>query len=97
MSKFLLDSKQPPVARVYDILDCGPKHRFWADGCIVSNCNFQNMPTSTKDYPLAGELRKAICAPAGHVIIAPDSSQIEARVVAWVSGHEPLLLSLIHI
>jgi len=67
----------------------GAKTGRWSGGNKV---NFQNMPTSTKDYPLAGELRKAICAPAGHVIIAPDSSQIEARVVAWVSGHEPLLV-----
>lgn len=60
----------------------------WSGG---NKMNFQNLPTSTKDYPMAGELRKSILAPQGHVIIAPDSSQIEARVVAWVSGHEELL------
>ena len=61
----------------------------WSGG---NKMNFQNLPTSTKDFPMAGELRKAILAPPGHVLIAPDSSQIEARTVAWVSGHEELLV-----
>ena len=67
----------------------GAKTGRWSGG---NKMNFQNLPTSTKDYPMAGELRKAIMAPEGHVIIAPDSSQIEARTVAWVSGHEELLV-----
>lgn len=66
----------------------GAKTGRWSGGNKV---NFQNMPTSTKDYPMAGELRKAILAPKGHVIIAPDSAQIEARVLAWIAGHEDLL------
>ena len=60
----------------------------WSGG---NKMNFQNLPTSTKDYPMAGELRKAIMAPPGHVIIAPDSSQIEARVLGWLSGNEDIL------
>lgn len=66
----------------------GAKTGRWSGGNKV---NFQNMPTSTKDYPMAGELRKSILAPQGHVIMAPDSAQIEARVVAWVSDHQELL------
>ena len=66
----------------------GAKTGRWSGG---NKMNFQNLPTSTKDFPMAGELRKAILAPPGHVLIAPDSSQIEARTVAWVSGHEELL------
>ena len=66
----------------------GAKTGRWSGG---NKMNFQNLPTSTKDYPMAGELRKSILAPPGHMIIAPDSSQIEARVVGWVSGHEDLL------
>ena len=66
----------------------GAKTGRWSGG---NKMNFQNLPTSTKDFPMAGELRKAILAPPGHVLIAPDSSQIEARTVAWVSGHEALL------
>ena len=43
----------------------GAKTGRWSGG---NNMNFQNLPTSTKDFPMAGELRKAILAPAGHVI-----------------------------
>lgn len=66
----------------------GAKTGRWSGG---NKMNFQNLPTATKDYPMAGELRKSILAPKGHVIIAPDSAQIEARVIAWVAGHTDLL------
>jgi DNA polymerase I-like protein with 3'-5' exonuclease and polymerase domains len=46
--------------------------------------NLQNLPRG-------GNLRKSIAAPRGHKIIAVDSSQIEARVVAWLSSQEDLL------
>lgn len=36
-------------------------------------------------------LRKAIMAPEGHQIIAGDLSQIEPRVLAWLSGYDELL------
>ena len=46
--------------------------------------NLQNLPRG-------GSLRKAISAPAGHKMVAVDSSQIEARVVAWLAGEEELV------
>lgn len=46
--------------------------------------NLQNLPRG-------GTLRRALCAPAGKVLVASDSSQIEARVVAWVAGQDNLL------
>lgn len=46
--------------------------------------NLQNLPRS-------GTLRRALCAPDGKVIIASDSSQIEARMIAWVSGQQSLV------
>lgn len=46
--------------------------------------NLQNLPRG-------GMLRKALCAPHGKVLIACDSSQIEARMVAWVSDQHDLL------
>lgn len=46
--------------------------------------NLQNLPRG-------GTLRKSLCAPKGKVLIACDSSQIEARMVAWVSGQTDLL------
>jgi DNA polymerase len=46
--------------------------------------NFQNMPR-------AGVLRKAILPPEGHTIVVADSSQIEARIVAWLAGQTDLM------
>lgn len=46
--------------------------------------NLQNLPRG-------GTLRRALCAPKGKVLVASDSAQIEARIVAWVAGQEHLL------
>ena len=46
--------------------------------------NLQNLPR-------AGALRRSITAPTGHVLVACDSAQIEARVVAWLAGQADLL------
>jgi len=46
--------------------------------------NLQNLPRG-------GELRKSIKAPKGHLLVASDSAQIEARVVAWLAGEEDLV------
>ena len=48
--------------------------------------NLQNLPR-------AGALRRSITAPTGHVLVACDSAQIEARVVAWLAGQYDLLES----
>lgn len=50
--------------------------------------NFQNLPS--RDAAKRG-LKESIIAPEGHVIIDCDSSQIEARVLAWLAGQEDLL------
>lgn len=46
--------------------------------------NFQNLPRG-------GELRKCIIAPMDAMIIAADSSNIEARVLAWLANEKDLL------
>ena len=46
--------------------------------------NLQNLPRESK-------LKHAIVAPEGHVIIDCDSSQIEARTLAWMSGQQDLV------
>lgn len=46
--------------------------------------NLQNLPRSSP-------LKKAIIAPAGHVMIDSDSSQIEARTLAWLAGQDDLV------
>ena len=38
-----------------------------------------------------GALRRSVLAPAGHVIVAGDSSQIEARLLAWFAGEFELV------
>jgi DNA polymerase len=48
--------------------------------------NLQNLPARGNNT-----IRRALKPPAGHKIIACDSSQIEARVVAWMAGQTDLL------
>lgn len=50
--------------------------------------NFQNL---SKRDPTKLALRKALKAPQGYSVVACDSSQIEARILAWVSGQEDLV------
>lgn len=46
--------------------------------------NLQNLPRG-------GELRASMRAKLGHKLVACDSAQIEARVVAWLAGEKELL------
>lgn len=50
--------------------------------------NLQNIPVRT---PLGREIRRAFVAPAGHLILSADYSQIELRVLAHLSG-DPILV-----
>jgi DNA polymerase len=50
--------------------------------------NFQNLPSRDKKKKA---LKNAVVAPEGYVVINCDSSQIEARVLAWLSGQEDLV------
>ena len=46
--------------------------------------NLQNLPRKSL-------LKNSIVAPKGYVLIDADSSQIEARIVAWLSGQQDLV------
>jgi len=46
--------------------------------------NMQNLPRNSP-------LKDAITAPEGHVLIDSDSSQIEARTLAWLAGQDDLV------
>ena len=46
--------------------------------------NLQNLPRN-------GAIREALTAPLGEIMIACDSSQIEARMVAYIAGQEDLV------
>lgn len=48
--------------------------------------NLQNLPSRQNNT-----IRQALTAPEGHVIMACDSSQIEARMVAWLAGQTDLV------
>ena len=57
----------------------------WGGGGKI---NLQNLPSRNKQ---ANIIKKAIIAPDGYVIVEADSSQIEARMVAWYSGQDDLV------
>jgi DNA polymerase I-like protein with 3'-5' exonuclease and polymerase domains len=46
--------------------------------------NLQNLPRGSA-------LKKAVLAPEGHIFIDCDSSQIEARTLAWLAGQDDLV------
>ena len=50
--------------------------------------NFQNLPSRDKKKKA---LKNAVIAPDGYMVINCDSSQIEARVLAWLSGQTNLV------
>ncbi len=50
--------------------------------------NLQNLPSRGDN---AGKIKKSIKAPAGYVVIDCDSSQIEARTLAWLAGQDDLV------
>ena len=58
--------------------------RFGGDDKI----NLQNLPSRGAN---ANQLKKAIVAPKGYVIIDADSAQIEARVLAWLAEQEDVV------
>ena len=52
--------------------------------------NFQNLPSRDKKKKA---LKNAVIAPEGYEVINCDSSQIEARVLAWLAGQDDLVES----
>ena len=48
--------------------------------------NLQNLPSRSTNT-----IKKCILAPDNHVLIDADSSQIEARVLAWLAGQDDLV------
>jgi len=62
-------------------------------GRLASNDpNLQNIPVRTAE---GRRIREAFVAPAGHVIVSADYSQIELRIMAHLSG-DPALTRAFH-
>jgi DNA polymerase I-like protein with 3'-5' exonuclease and polymerase domains len=55
--------------------------------------NLQNLPSRGQN---GGKLKSAIKAPPGYSLIDSDSSQIEARTVAWMAGQQDLVEAFDH-
>jgi DNA polymerase len=87
MLKLSQEKKARAVARVYDIINCGPNNRFVANGKLVHNSggNKVNAQNFVARGPSAG-IRKAIIAPPGHLVVVGDSSNIELRVAMACAG-----------
>ena len=54
----------------------------------LDSVNLQNLPSRDKNKKA---LKNALLAPLGHYIINCDSSQIEARVLAWLAGQDEVV------
>lgn len=54
----------------------------------LDSVNLQNLPSRDKKKKA---LKNSIMAPEGHVVINCDSSQIEARVLAWLAGQDDVV------
>ena len=50
--------------------------------------NLQNLPSRGAN---GNKLKQSIRAPAGYLLIDSDSSQIEARILAWLAGQDDLV------
>ena len=57
----------------------------------MEKINCQNLPRIPKGARTRNHLRYALGAVRGHVVLAADLSQIEARLNAWLSGCDNLL------
>ena len=51
----------------------------------LDKINLQNLPSRDKEKSI---IKKSLIAPDGYLVINCDSSQIEARVLAWLSGQD---------
>jgi len=54
----------------------------------MDSVNLQNLPSRDKKKKT---LKNSVVAPKGHTVINCDSSQIEARVLAWLAGQDEVV------
>jgi DNA polymerase len=87
-------------ARIERFLDIGKRNRGYLPVPLkyygahtgrwsgMDSINFQNLPSRDKRKKA---LKNSVIAPLGHVVIDCDSSQIEARVLAWWAGQDDVV------
>lgn len=78
--RFLEMAKRGPMP-VYLSYSKAHTHR-WSGG---DKANWQNLDRIDPKDPSKGMLKRAVEAPDGHLIVAADSGQIEARMLAWLA------------
>ena len=74
----------PKYAHVYDILNCGPRHRFIGNNKALSNSGGQR--SNKQNLPRKSTLRQAIQAPKGYQLMVCDSAGVEMRSMFHVAG-----------
>ena len=79
----MLDGRMPVPLKFY-----GAHTGRWSGG---EKLNLQNLNRILKHDPHSGRLRKSLMAPDGYSVIVSDLSNIEARVLAWLSGQTYLM------
>lgn len=88
MKKFSHEHKPGRVVPVYDIINCGPGHRFVANGKLIHNSdgiNLQNMTSGRKAGQSDALKRSVVPLDPGDVFVGADSSQIEVRILDYVA------------
>ena len=79
-------------AATYDIVDCGPRNQFVANGRIVHNSGGGGL--NLQNFTRGSLLRKSIVAPDGKLLVAADLSQVELRGNCKASGQTDILDTL---
>jgi DNA polymerase len=71
----------------FDIINCGPRHRFVANEKLVHN----SQKTNLQNLGRKSNLRRALIAPKGKLVYVADSSNIEARMNNWNAGQDDMV------
>lgn len=73
-----------PIALSY----CGAQNTFRYGGGGKDGEGHGGSKDNPQNMPNKGPIRRAVCAPRGHLLAVADLAQIEARVVSWLAGEE---------
>lgn len=96
-NSFLLGSEGKQSGLLQAIEEDGRIHTTYrVDGTVTGRSstspNLQNIPKDTEDRPEIYEyIRRLFCAPEGYVFMEADYSQIELRILAYLSGEKELI------